>query len=96
MEFVPQVRYLSSHSDSTSNTNTYFGQAGLGLYRFAYDVDIANINHEHSDLNLGLCLGGGIILHQSETRRWEIRPALNIIFNDGTTKYFTISGGFSF
>ena len=96
MEFIPQVRYLFSHSDSTSNTNRYFCQAGLGLYRFAYDVDIGNINHDDSDLNLGLSLSAGIILYQSASRIWEIRPALNIIFNNDSTKYFTIMGGFSF
>lgn len=96
MEFIPQVRYLFSHSDSTSNTNRYFCQAGLGLYRFAYDVDINNINHDDSDLNLGLSLSAGIILYQSASRSWEIRPALNIIFNNDSTKYFTIMGGFSF
>lgn len=88
MEFIPQGRYLFSQSDSTGSTNKYFGQAGIGFYRSAFDDD--------SEINLGMRLGGGIIIDQSESRRWEIKPALNIIFDDGTSKYFTISGGFSF
>ncbi|MDZ7860824.1 MAG: hypothetical protein U5O15_09235 [Candidatus Krumholzibacteriota bacterium] len=96
MEFIPQVKYLFSQSDSTGSTNKYFGQAGIGFYRSAFDVDVGNDNYDDSEINLGMSLGGGIIIHQSESRRWEIKPALNIIFNDGTSKYFTISGGFSF
>ncbi|MCD6379343.1 hypothetical protein J7M07_02705 [bacterium] len=97
MEFVPQARYLFSNSDSTGNTkNTYYGQAGLGFYRFAYNMDIGPFDVSGSTTNLGLSLGGGIIIRQSESRTWEIRPALNIIFDDGSTKYFTIVGGFSF
>jgi hypothetical protein len=96
MEFVPQVRYLFSHSDSTGSKNTFYGQAGLGFYRFAFNVDVGNYDIDDSDINLGLSLGGGIIIHQSESRTWEIRPALHIVFNNGTTKYFTIVGGFSF
>ena len=100
MEFIPQVRYLFSRTDSTSSTYSYYCQAGLGLYRFAYDVNVKNIhgiikNPNDSDLNLGLSLGGGIIIYQSESRSWEIRPTLNIIFNNDSTKYFTITGGLS-
>lgn len=96
MEFLPQVRYLFTRGDSARNTNTFYGQAGLGFYRFSFDVDVGSYDIDDCDIDLGLSLGGGIIIHQSESKTWEIRPALNIIFDNGSTKYFTISGGFSF
>lgn len=99
IEFVPMARYLFPNDDAS--TTTFFAQAGLGFYRFSWDVDVtdaADITHNHdgSDVNLGLCFGGGMILEKGN-REWIVQPMLNQVFTDGdSSTYLSITIGMAF
>jgi len=99
MEFLPQAKFIIN--PNTMGTTVFFGQAGFGFYRFAWDVETTVNNNttsnEDSEFKLGLNLGGGVTVHQSEQWTWEIKPLFHIIFTEGSsTKYFSLLGGFTF
>lgn len=98
MEFVPQVRYLFPSDESSKMS--FFGQAGLGFYRYAFDVDATigddTYNFDDSDFNLGLCFGGGMKINGGG-RTWELRPMLHIVFTEGNSStYLSLSFGTDF
>ncbi|HSG27155.1 MAG TPA: hypothetical protein VLA34_01655 [Candidatus Krumholzibacterium sp.] len=98
MEFVPQVRYLFP-TDANSSFS-FFTQAGIGFYRYAFDVDTTvgdvTTNYDDSDFNLGLCLGGGTMF-EGAGRTWEIRPMAHIVFTEGnSTTYIGLTAGITF
>ena len=98
IEFVPMARYLFLNDDAS--TTTFFAQAGLGFYRFSFDVDVTHEsetqNFDDSDINLGLCFGGGMILEKGN-REWIIQPMLNQVFTDGNSStYLSITFGMAF
>lgn len=100
-EVVPQVRYLIMPDDTRSLN--FFGQAGLGIYRIASKVDvdfksgpIGSISADEANFELGLCLGGGIMLERGGLT-YEIRPMYHIVFTDGESfNYFAVTGGLAF
>ena len=100
-EVVPQVRYLIM-PDGTRSLN-FFGQAGLGIYRIATDVNvdfksgpITSISAEEANFELGLCFGGGITLEKGGLK-YEIRPMYHIVFTERDSfNYFTVTGGIAF
>jgi hypothetical protein len=100
-EIVPQVRYLIM-PDETKAIN-FFGQAGLGLYRMAYDVEvdftddaIDDFKHDDATFELGFCIGGGISMARGGFN-YEIRPMYHIVFTEGDAfTYFAVTGGFVF
>ncbi|MBN1885087.1 MAG: outer membrane beta-barrel protein, partial [Candidatus Krumholzibacteriota bacterium] len=78
IEIVPQVRYLFT-DDATQRAN-FFGQAGIGFYRFAfdleYDSDLTDDTWDSDDaeIDLGIALGGGVTIDTAGGRSFEIRP----------------------
>jgi hypothetical protein len=105
IEFVPKVRYI--FSDVGGDDKTFYGQGGLGFYRFAFnyeyetDYNIPGVPEEtvdvdDSEMDLGICFGGGIIVHQSDSFTWEIRPEFHFVFADDTASFFNLTGGFVF
>ncbi len=100
-EIVPQVRYLIM-PDETKIIN-FFGQAGLGLYRMAYDVkvdytddEIDDFSRDDASFDLGFCIGAGISLARGGFI-YEIRPMYHIVFTEGDSfTYFAVTGGFAF
>jgi len=105
IEFVPKVRYLFDRKEGSNKT--FYAQAGAGFYRFAYDyewetdfgypgVPEETYSADDSEINLGICFGGGIMIHQSESLTWEVRPEVHIVFADDNANYLTITGGFTF
>ncbi len=98
IEFVPMARYL--FLNDSASTTTFFTQAGIGFYRFSFDVDVTyesiTQNYDDSDINLGLCFGGGMILKKGN-REWLIQPMINQVFTDGNSStYMSITFGMAF
>ncbi|MBN2070044.1 MAG: hypothetical protein JW814_01200 [Candidatus Krumholzibacteriota bacterium] len=98
MEFMPMARYLFPNKDASSTT--FFAQGGLGFYRFSFDVDVTaggiTENYDDSDINMGLCLGGGVILERG-SRELIVQPMLNQVFTDGdSSTYISITVGMAF
>lgn len=105
IEFVPKVRYFFNMSEDTNKR--FYAQGGLGFYRFAFDyewetdfnipgVPEETVKVDESEIDLGICFGGGIIIEQSESFTWEIRPEVHIVFADDNANYFGLTGGFIF
>ncbi len=104
MEFVPQVRYLFSPSETADKS--FFLQGGLGFYRYAYDFEwtgpdlhggTAEYSNDGSEIELGLCLGGGVAVELAGGSELEFKPMINIVFTEGeSTKYFTLTVGMAF
>ncbi|MBD3180270.1 MAG: hypothetical protein GF417_12230 [Candidatus Latescibacteria bacterium] len=105
IEFVPKGRYVFDKSEGSNKT--FYAQAGLGFYRFAWDyeyetdfnipgVDEETVDVDDSEIDLGICFGGGMIIAQSESFTWEVRPEVHFVFADDTANYFTLTGGFIF
>ncbi len=98
IEFVPMARYL--FLNDKASTTTFFAQAGIGLYRFSFDVDVTNDsitqNYDDSDINLGLCFGGGMLLERGN-REWIVQPMVNQVFTDGNSStYLSLTIGMAF
>ena len=98
IEFVPMARYLFPN-DETSRS-TFFAQGGIGFYRFSFDVDVTvesvTRTYDDSDINLGFCLGGGMILEKG-SREWVIQPMLTQVFTDGdSSTYLSFTFGMAF
>jgi hypothetical protein len=104
MEFVPQVRYLFPTEEG--KTMSFFGQGGLGFYRYAFNVDVENdlplvglqkYSYDDSAVNLGLCFGGGALFEQGSGRVWEVRPMIHVVFTEGeSTTFLSLTVGTTF
>jgi hypothetical protein len=96
MEFIPQVKYIFPRDEMSKFG--FFGQGGIGFYRYAFDVDVTvdplpTVNYNDSDFNLGICLGGGLTI-EGGGREWNITPMFNMVFTDNeSTTYMTITIG---
>lgn len=101
IEIVPQVRYMIKPDEM--RPMNFFGQAGIGIYRIASDVEISyksgpitSITAEEDEFELGLCLGGGITMERGNYK-YEIRPMYHIAFTEGDAfTYFVVTGGVAF
>lgn len=101
IEVVPQVRYLIT-DDPTQRAN-FFGQGGIGFYRFAYDLEwdsdltTESYDDDDSEIDLGICLGGGVTIDTAGGRSFEIRPMYHIIFTEGdSSSFFALTVGYLF
>ncbi len=98
MEFMPMARYLFPHERAA--TTTFFGQGGIGFYRFHYNVDytIGTVKNtaDYSEIDLGICFGGGVLLERGG-RNWIVQPMINYVFTDGdSSTYLTLTVGMAF
>lgn len=99
IEIIPEMKYL--FNPGTTGGVEVFGLAGLGLYRFAYDVDVTSQGttktYDDSELKFGLSVGGGVTIYQTASTVWEVRPTFHVIFTEDTSvKYLSVIAGFSF
>lgn len=94
IEILPSVRYSLTPAGSQFG---FFGQAGVGLYRWSYTEETSFGDFDDSGSDFGFAFGAGATGKFSDTMSFMLMPMYHIISTENTnTTYFSLSFGVLF
>ncbi len=88
LEIVPSVRYGFG---LPLGLLSFFGQFGVGVYRWKSETKILGYHKKTSDTNYGFSAGIG-----ANVLNLMVMPMYQVLFDDDKTSYFTFNVGLSF